>query len=70
MGGILMFVFGAARGIPIALVGALAGGVSHLRRTRTFIVWVERVGGILLLGAASYFLIQAAIYAGLLPPLL
>jgi|SRR5688572_3736762 len=68
MGGILMFTFGIARGIPIVLAGAVAGRVSHLRRTRRFILWVERVSGILVLAAAAYFLLQAAIYAGWLKP--
>lgn len=68
MGGVLMFTFGVARGIPIVLAGGLAGSVSHLRRTRKFIVWVERVSGILILAAALFFLFQAAVYAGLLAP--
>lgn len=69
MGGVLMFTFGLARGIPIVLAGGLAGSVTHLRRTRRFVVWVERVSGVLILVAALYFVLQAAIYAGLLPPL-
>jgi cytochrome c-type biogenesis protein len=69
LGGVLMFTFGVARGIPIVLAGGLAGKVTHLRRTRRFVVWVERVSGILILAAALYFVVQAAIYAGLLPPL-
>jgi hypothetical protein len=35
------------------LVGGLAGSVKHLRRTRTFVLWVERISGILLLVAAA-----------------
>jgi cytochrome c-type biogenesis protein len=68
MGAILMFAFGLARGIPIMLAGTAAGVLAHLRRTRGFILWVERTGGILMLAAAVYFLYQAAIYAGWLPP--
>ncbi|WP_119303567.1 cytochrome c biogenesis protein CcdA [Dongia deserti] len=68
MGGILMFTFGITRGIPIVLAGGIAGRVSHLRRTRSFIRWVERVSGIVILGAAAYFFLQATIYAGWLKP--
>lgn len=68
MGGVLMLAFGLGRGIPIVLAGGLAGRMSHLRRTRRFISWVERVSGILILAAAAYFLLQAAIYAGWLKP--
>lgn len=68
MGGVLMFTFGLARGVPIVVVGGLAGSVTHLRRTRRFIVWAERISGILILAAALFFLLQAAIYAGLIAP--
>ena len=68
MGGVLLLTFGIARGIPIVLVGGLAASVKHLRRTRTFVQWVERTSGILLLLAAAYFAYQAAIYAGWIAP--
>lgn len=68
MGGTLMLTFGIARGIPIVLIGGLAGSVKHLRRTRTFVLWVERISGILLLLAAGYFAYQAAVYAGWIAP--
>ncbi len=68
MGGILMLTFGIARGIPIVLVSGLAASVRRLRRTRTFVLWVERISGILLLLAAAYFAYQAAAYAGWIAP--
>ncbi len=68
MGATLMFTFGLARGIPIVLAGAAAGTISRLRRTRGFIRWIERAGGVLLLAAALYFFYQAAVYAGWLSP--
>lgn len=67
-GGVLMLTFGVARGIPIVLVGGLAGSVKHLRRTRAFVLWVERISGILLILAAGYFAYQATIYAGWIAP--
>lgn len=68
MGGVLMLTFGIARGIPIVLVGGLAASVKHLRRTRKFVLWVERISGILLLLAAAYFAYQATVYAGWIAP--
>lgn len=64
MGAVLMFTFGIARGIPIVVTGTVAAKISHMRQTSTFIRWVERIGGGLLLAAAIYFLYQAAWYAG------
>lgn len=68
MGGVLMATFGIARGIPIVLVGTVAGSLSHLRRTHRFILWAERIGGALLLAASAYFAYQAAVYAGWIAP--
>lgn len=68
MGAVLMATFGLARGIPIVVAGTAAGRLAHLRHTRQFTLWAERAGGALMLAAALYFLYQAAIYAGWLPP--
>jgi cytochrome c-type biogenesis protein len=68
LGAALMFTFGLARGIPIVAAGTVAGTLAHLRRTRGFIRWAERAGGVLMLAAALYFLYQAAIFAGWLSP--
>jgi cytochrome c-type biogenesis protein len=68
MGAALMFTFGLARGIPLVAAGTAAGILAHLRRTRGFIRWAERAGGVLMLAAALYFLYQAGIFAGWLTP--
>jgi len=68
MGSVLMATFGLARGIPIVVAGTAAGSVAHLRHTRRFTPWAERIGGTLMLAAALYFLYQAALYAGWLSP--
>ncbi len=68
MGAVLMFTFGLARGVPIVVAGTAAGSLAHLRQTYRFTLWVERTGGVLMLLAGLYFLYQAAIYAGWLPP--
>ena len=69
LGGILLFVFGLARGIPLLIVGA---ATETIKSVPSFMMWVpkiERAGGVLLLLAAVYFLYQSAVYAGLVPPL-
>ena len=56
MGAVLMATFGLARGIPIVVAGTVAGSLAHLRHTRRFTQWAERIGGALMLAAALYFL--------------
>jgi cytochrome c-type biogenesis protein len=68
LGAALMFTFGLARGIPLVAAGTAAGTLAQLRRTRGFIRWAERAGGVLMLAAALYFLYQATVYAGWLSP--
>ncbi len=64
MGATLMFTFGLARGIPIVLAGAVTGSLAQLRHTGALTRSVERIGGVLMLAAATYFFYQAAIYFG------
>ena len=64
MGAALMLAFGLARGVPIIITGTLAGTLAHLRHMRTFTLWVERAGGILILAVAAFLFYQAAVYAG------
>jgi cytochrome c-type biogenesis protein len=68
MGAVLMFTFGLARGVPIVLAGTMAGTLAHLRRSHGFILWAERIGGAAMLGAATYFFYQAAVFIGWLAP--
>ncbi len=68
LGATLMFTFGLARGVPLVAAGTAAGSLAHLRRTRGFVRWAERAGGVLMLAAALYFFYQAALYAGWLSP--
>jgi cytochrome c-type biogenesis protein len=64
MGAVLMATFGLARGIPIMVAATVAGSAVHLRQTRTFTLWAERISAALVFAAALYFLYQAALYAG------
>jgi cytochrome c-type biogenesis protein len=68
MGAVLMGTFGLARGIPIVVAATMAGSLAHLRQTRRFTLWAERIGAALMFAAALYFLYQAALYAGWLTP--
>jgi cytochrome c-type biogenesis protein len=68
MGALLMFTFGLARGVPVVAAGTAAGLFAHLRRADAFVRWVERMGGVLLLAAALFFLYQGSFYAGWLSP--
>lgn len=68
MGALLMFTFGLARGVPVVAAGTAAGLLAHLRRADAFVRWVERMGGVLLLAAALFFLYQGSLYAGWLSP--
>jgi len=69
LGGILLLVFGLARGIPLLVVGAATGKIKTLPRFTMWVPKIERASGVVLLLAATYFLYQSAIYAGLLAPL-
>lgn len=70
LGGVLLFTFGMARGIPIIIVGSAAGAIKQTERFASWIPLIERTSGVLLLLAAPYFAYQAAAYAGWAPPLL
>lgn len=68
MGAALMFTFGLARGVPIIIAGTVAGTLAHWRHTRGFVLWTERIGGVIMLAAATYFLYQAVLYTEWLSP--
>lgn len=69
LGGVLLFVFGLARGIPIIAVGSTAGAIKQTHRFGSWVNRIEFTSGVLLLLAAPYFAYQAAAYAGWAPPL-
>ena len=68
-GGLLLFVFGVARGLPLLLVGAAAQAAGRVPRLTSWMPAIERVGGILLLASALFFVYQSAVAAGLVPPI-
>lgn len=67
LGGLLLFVFGLARGLPLLVVGAATQAIKRVPRFTLWMPTIERAGGILLLIAALYFLYQSAAFAGLVP---
>ncbi|MDA8250472.1 MAG: sulfite exporter TauE/SafE family protein [Rhodospirillales bacterium] len=69
LGGVLLFVFGLARGIPLLLVGAATGTIKGVPQLTLWVPKIERASGVLLLLAALYFLYQSAVYVRLFAPL-
>ncbi|MDE2229456.1 MAG: sulfite exporter TauE/SafE family protein [Alphaproteobacteria bacterium] len=68
LGGLLLFVFGVARGLPLLLVGAAAQAIKGVPRFTLWVPTIERAGGVLLLTAAVFFLYQSAAFWGLVSP--
>jgi len=70
VGGVLLLVFGLARGIPLLIVGAATEKIKTVPRFTLWVPKIERASGVLLLLAAIYFLYQSGVYAGLFAPLM
>jgi cytochrome c-type biogenesis protein len=68
-GGLLLFVFGIARGLPLVLVGTATQLVARMPRVTLWVPAIERVGGVVLLLSALFFLYQSAASAGIAPPI-
>lgn len=69
LGGLLLFIFGLARGLPLLVVGAATQAVKRVPRFTLWVPTIERAGGVLLLIAALFFFYQSAVYSGLVPPI-
>lgn len=69
IGGLLMFLFGLARGVPLVFVGAAAQAMRRVPRASGWVPKVEQAAGVLLLLSALLFLYLAAAYLGFVPPL-
>ncbi len=65
----LLFVFGLGRGIPLLVAGGAAGAFKRLEGSARWVPVIERVGGVLLLVMALFFLYQSAVYGNLVSPL-
>jgi cytochrome c-type biogenesis protein len=69
LGGIVLLVFGLARGIPLLIVGFMTDKVRAVPRFATWIPKIEWVSGVLLILSAVYFLYLSAMYAGFIAPI-
>lgn len=64
MGAALLLAFGLARGVPIVAVGTAASALVRMQKVMFWVPRIERIGGLLLLAAATWFLYRGGIYAG------
>jgi cytochrome c-type biogenesis protein len=69
LGGLLLLVFGLARGLPLLVIGAVTDRLKRMPRATLWVPKIERFCGVLLLLAAVYFLYQSAAYNGLVMPM-
>jgi len=71
LGGVLLLVFGLARGVPLLVVGAATEKIKAMPRFALFVPKIERACGVLLLLAAVYFFYQSAVavYVGIVAPI-
>jgi cytochrome c-type biogenesis protein len=58
LGFVYLFVFSLGMTALLAAVGLSSGLAGALPRSGTWMVWVKRAGGVLLLGMAEYYFIQ------------
>lgn len=64
LGGILLFAFGIGRGVPIVLAATVTGFLARTLDAMRAVAWLERIVGLLMLGASVWLAYQGAIYAG------
>jgi thiol:disulfide interchange protein DsbD len=51
----LFFVFGCGLGLPYVILGTYSGALARLPKSGTWMVWVKRVLGVILIGVAIWF---------------
>ena len=55
-GSMLMFVYAVGHGLPLVILGAVAGALTSLERFSRYSVVIQRVGGWVLIGVGVYFI--------------
>ncbi len=55
----LLFLYGLGRGTPLLLVAVFSGMLAGMRTFSKATVWLQRVGGVSLIGAAAYLVWMA-----------
>ena len=58
LGFIYLFVFSLGMTALLVVVGLFSGALAALPRSGTWMVWIKRLGGILLLAMAQYYFVQ------------
>jgi len=59
LGFVYLFVFSLGMTALLVVVGVSSGALSALPRSGTWMVWIKRAGGVILLAMAEYYFIQA-----------
>jgi cytochrome c-type biogenesis protein len=59
LGFIYLFVFSLGMTALLVLVGVFSGVLARLPRSGTWMVWIKRVAGVILLIMAQYYFVQA-----------
>jgi cytochrome c biogenesis protein CcdA len=55
-GALLLFAYGIGNGLPLLFVGMTAGGLAARLRSATWLRWIERGSGVVLVGLDVYLL--------------
>lgn len=55
-GSVLMFVYALGHGLPLVIIGTVAGALTSLERFTKYSVTIQRVGGWLLIAVGAYFI--------------
>jgi cytochrome c-type biogenesis protein len=58
LGFVYLFVFSLGMCTILVLVGLFSGTVARLPRAGAWMVWIKRIFGLIMLGAAEYYLVQ------------
>ena len=61
LGFLYLFVFSLGMTTLLVLVGIFSGTLALLPRSGTWMVWAKRIAGIILLGMAQYYFVQAGL---------
>lgn len=55
-GSVLMFTYAVGHGLPLVIIGTVAGALTSLERFTKYSVTIQRVGGWLLIAVGAYFI--------------
>ena len=58
LGFLYLFVFSLGMTVLLVAVGLFSGVLARLPRSGTWLIWMKRIAGVILLGMAEYYLIQ------------